>query len=177
MCGHYRLCPGPAAEPSHNFSHNFPSSSTRDAVDFHTSSLAHAVSSVDQHHHRSSSYCNASLPMPRNARLSNGRLGTVSPYDVSRDPSPGWSHRWDNMSPPENHSAAARTAVNLPMRHHLAHIPLNAVAEQLSSNDPFRYSCREYNAAPPPSMFHRIVSLPTRRQRRHAATPARSAQV
>lgn len=112
----------------------------------------------------------------RNAKLSNGRLGTVSPHDTGQSPSPGWSHHYDNISSPENSARPAQVGVNLPMRRHLAHIPLNVVADHFPSNDHFRYSYREH-APSPPSTFHRIVSLPTRHQRRHAGVPARSAQV
>jgi len=175
-----RLLSRSDVETSDNFQHCLYSRQTsgvHDAVDFSTSSLPRRVGSADQSHRLS--YYDSSLPMlmGRNAKLSNGRLGTVSPYDVGHSPSPGWSQRCDNTSVPENHARPPRTAVNLPMRRHLAHVPLNAVADHFPSNDHFRYSYREH-AMSPPSTFQRIVSLPTRHQRRHHATvPARSAQV
>ena len=176
-----RLCSSPAAESkffNRQLSSSFSkSSSPRDTVDYNTSSLPRRVGSAG--HTQRSSYYDATLPALRNAKLSNGRLGTVSPYDVSHGPSPGWSYRWDNVLPPETSAAPAHMTVNVPMRRHLAHIPLNAVAEHFPSNDHFRYSYREHAIPPPPSTFHRIVSLPTRRQRRYAPAvpPARSAQV
>lgn len=179
MYDRFRLLSHPAVEPSDNFQHHLSSrqsSATRDVVDFNTSSLPHRVSSAAQSHR--SSYYDATLPVStgRNAKLSNGRLGTVSPYDVGYSPSPGWSHHWDNISPPDN-NAVQVTSVNLPLRRHLAHVPLNAVADHFPSSDHFRYSYREQPAASPPSTFHRIVSLPTRHNRRYTAVPARSAQV
>jgi len=180
---HCRLLPRPFVTENFQYhSLSRPSSAARETVDFSTSSLPHRVGSANQSHSSSqshrSSYYDSSLPVTvnRNTKLSNGRLGTVSPYEVSCSPTPGWSHHSDNISSPDSSSRPARVAANLPMRHHLAHVPLNAIADQFPSNDQFRYSCREH-AAPPPSPFHRIVSLPTRHQRRYAAVPARSAQV
>jgi len=165
-------------QPTENFQYRSftrQSSAAHETADFNTSSLPHRAGSAN--HNRYSSYCDSSLS--RNAKLSNGRLGSVSPYDVNYSPSPGWSHQSDNISSQDNGSGAARVAAGLPMRHHLAHVPLNAVADRFPSNDHFRYSYREYPApAPQPSPFHRIVSLPTRHQRRYPpVTPARSAQV
>ena len=174
-----RLPSHPAAESSDIFPYHLSSrqsSSAHEAVDFSTSSLPRRVGSANQRYY--SPLYDSSLPMSvgRNAKLTNGRLCAVSPYDVGQSPSPGWSHHWDNIPPPVN-NAAGPAQVNLPMRRHLAHVPLNAVADHFPSNDHFRYSYREHDAAPP-STFHRIVSLPTRHhQRRHAAVPARSAQV
>jgi len=187
-CVHCRLLSNPAADSSENFRRHLPSpqsSAAHDAADFSSSSLPQRpqrVGSANQSHR--SSYYDSPSPMStsRNAKLSNGRLGSVSPYDVGHHPSPGWSQHWDNATPPAVNDAAAQAAapiaVNLPMRRHLAHIPLNAVTDRFLPNDQFRYSYREQPVPPPPSMFHRIVSLPTRHQRRNvAAVPARSAQV
>lgn len=177
----FRLPLHPAVEPCDNFQHRLSSrqsSAARDIVDYSTSSLPRRVGSATQSH--CSAYYDATLPMStgRNTKLSNGRLGTISPYDIGHSPSPGWSHHWDNISPPNNNAGPVQVAsVNLPLRRHLAHIPLNAVADHFPSNDHFRYSYREQPAASPPSAFHRIVSLPTRHNRRYAAVPARSAQV
>jgi len=180
-CGDCRVVSPRAVEPAENFQYHSlsrHSSASRETTDFSTSSLPRRVSAVSR-----SPYNDSSLPMltSRNTKLSGGRLGSVSPYDVNCSPSLGWSQHPDNLSSlPENSlgPVAARVAPNLPMRHHLAHIPLNAIPDQFPSNDHFRYSYREHVAPPPqPSSFHRIVSLPTRHHRRHAAVPARSAQV
>jgi len=179
LCIHCRMLSHGTPEPSENFQYHSmsrQSSAAHETTDYSTSSLPRRVGSANQSHR--SSYNDSSLPMfmSHNAKLSSGRLGVVSPYDVKCSPTPGWSHRSDNISSPENSSRPAHVATSLPMRHHLAHIPLNAVADNFPSNDHFRYSYREH-AAPPSSPFHRIVSLPTRHQRRYAAVPARSAQV
>lgn len=179
MCVHYRLLSHTAVEQSDNLQqqqlhYRQPSVGHNTSQDFSTSSLPRRIGSADQSYRLS--YLDSTLT-GRNPRLSNGRFGTVSPYDVKHSPSPGWSYRYDDTSSQESGGGPQRFEVNLPMRHHLAHIPLNAIADHFPANDHFRYSYREHAAALPPSTFHRIVSLPTRHQRRHAAVPARSAQV
>jgi len=180
---HSRLTSHSAAENPADFQPHrvYPQqlSAVRNAVDFSTSSLPRHVGSTNRNHH-SSSYHNSTPPtLPgHNARLPNGRLGTVSPFDITHSPSLGW-RCWDhNISSPENSAGPMPVAaVNLPLRRHLAHVPLNAVTDYFPSGDNFRYSsCREHTVSHP-STFHRIMSLPTRHNRRHTAVPARSAQV
>jgi hypothetical protein len=114
----------------------------------------------------------------------NGDTVATSPtYDAVDSVPCLWSRH--ELSPSQDGALPSSTAmssgrINLPMRHHLAHIPLTAASSssryEFCPQSPTRRSHREPTTEPPIGGFQRFVSLPTR-HRRYGAIAAQSAQV